>query len=72
MCELWYRPRASRYVNGRGASFEEVADVLGNSPAIVRKHYGKWSAARQSRIDDLMERVYIETEQAAPGKNMVQ
>jgi|SRR5579862_1353238 len=47
---------------GRGASFEDVADILGNSPAIVRKHYGKWSAARQSRIDDLMERVYIGTD----------
>jgi hypothetical protein len=42
-----------------GVSFEDVADVLGNSPEIVRKHYGKWSAAGQSRIDDLMERVYI-------------
>lgn len=30
---------------GRGASFEEVADILGNSPAIVGKHYGKWSPA---------------------------
>jgi integrase len=41
---------------GRGASFEEVADVLGNSPEIVRRHYGKWSVARQRRIDALMER----------------
>ena len=43
---------------GNGASFEEVADILGNSPEIVRKHYAKWSPARQSRIDDLMERVH--------------
>lgn len=28
---------------GNGASFEEVADILGNSPEIVRKHYAKWS-----------------------------
>jgi site-specific recombinase XerD len=49
---------------GRGSSFEEVADVLGNSPEIVRKHSGKWSAARQSRIDDLMERVYIGPEKS--------
>lgn len=48
---------------GRGASFEEVADILGNSPEIVRKHYGKWSIGRQNRIDDLMERVYITPEQ---------
>jgi site-specific recombinase XerD len=53
---------------GRGASFEEVADILGNSPEIVRKHYGKWSVARQSRIDELMERVYIRTDKMAPGK----
>jgi hypothetical protein len=32
-----------------------VADILGNSPAIVRKHYAKWSPARQKRIDDLMQ-----------------
>jgi integrase/recombinase XerC len=57
---------------GRGASFEEVADILGNSPEIVRKHYGKWSAARQSRIDDLMEQVYIGPERRVSGKTMVQ
>lgn len=44
---------------GRGASFEEVADILGNTPEIVRKHYGKWSVGRQKRIDELMERVYF-------------
>ena len=41
---------------GNGASFqlpsfEEMAEILGNSPEIVRKHYAKWSRARQSRID---------------------
>ena len=39
---------------GTGATFEEVADILGNSPAIVRKHYAKWSKARQNRIDQVM------------------
>ena len=43
---------------GQGASFEDVADVLGNSPEIVRKHYAKWSPARQTRIDELMELVH--------------
>jgi integrase len=27
----------------QGATFEQVADILGNSPAVVRKHCGKWS-----------------------------
>ena len=37
-----------------GASFEQVADILGNSPDVVRKHYGKWSLVRQANIDRLM------------------
>jgi site-specific recombinase XerD len=45
---------------GIGASFEEVADVLGNSPAIVRKHYAKWSTARQARIDNLMDQLWAQ------------
>jgi hypothetical protein len=32
-----------------GATEQEVADVLGNSAEIVRKHYAKWSQARQKR-----------------------
>ncbi len=40
---------------GAGGTEQEVADILGNSPAIVRKHYGKWSQARQERIDRLMQ-----------------
>ena len=39
----------------RGATFEDVADILGNSPGVVRKHYAKWSQARQNRIDNLMQ-----------------
>jgi len=45
---------------GAGASFEEVADILGNSPEIVRKHYAKWSTARQARIDNLMDQVWAQ------------
>jgi site-specific recombinase XerD len=40
---------------GMGGTEQEVADILGNSPEIVRKHYAKWSQARQKRIDDLMQ-----------------
>jgi hypothetical protein len=38
----------------QGATFEQIADILGNSPAVVRKHYGKWSKGRQDNIDRLM------------------
>jgi integrase len=42
----------------KGATCEDVADILGNSPNIVRKHYAKWSRAREERITGLMQSVY--------------
>lgn len=65
-----WQPSLATELLGRGASFEEGADVLGHSPEIVRKHYGKWLPARQSRIDDLMERV--EPDRPAAGETRIQ
>lgn len=45
----------------KGGTEQDVADILGISPAIVRKHYAKWSQARQRRITDLMRSVYSGT-----------
>ena len=56
---------------GSGATFEDVADILGNSPAIVRKHYGKWCPARQNRIDALMDSVVVGTIWARTKKTAV-
>ena len=41
-----------------GGTFEEAADILGDTEAIVRKHYAKWSAGRQARISDLLVRIW--------------
>jgi site-specific recombinase XerD len=41
-----------------GASLEDVAEILGNSPNIIRKHYAKWSRLRQERISSLMRSVF--------------
>ena len=49
-----FRHTVATRLLGGGASFEAVADILGNTPEIVRKHYGKWSRERQDRITDLM------------------
>jgi integrase/recombinase XerC len=46
---------------GVGASLQEVADVLGISPNIVREHYGKWSPERQQRISGLMRAAQLGT-----------
>ena len=44
-----------------GGTEQDVADILGISPAIVRKHYAKWSQARQWRITTLMQAVQFGT-----------
>jgi hypothetical protein len=41
----------------RGGTMADVADVLGISEHIARKHYAKWSAARQGRIATIMRAV---------------
>jgi site-specific recombinase XerD len=49
-----YRHTLATRLLEQGATFEQVADILGNSPEVVRKHYGKWSQGRQANIDRLM------------------
>ena len=49
-----YRHTLATRLLEQGATFEQVADILGNSPAVVRKHYGKWSKGRQVNIGRLM------------------
>ncbi len=42
----------------KGGTEQDVADVLGISAAIVRKHYAKWTPARQERISNLLQAVH--------------
>ena len=41
-----------------GANDQEVADILGNTPAIVRKHYAPWCPQRQERISALLAKAF--------------
>lgn len=41
-----------------GGSVEDAANILGNSPMIIRKHYAQWTTARQERISTLMQSVF--------------
>ena len=42
----------------KGASVEDVAAVLGNSPAIVQKYYSQWIKGRQDRLDDFLKKTW--------------
>jgi site-specific recombinase XerD len=41
-----------------GGTIEDAANILGDSPAIVRKHYAKWSREYQSRTIELFRRIH--------------
>jgi integrase len=53
-----FRHTLATEILSKGGSEQDVADVLGISPAIVRKHYAKWSQARQERISQIMQAVH--------------
>ena len=43
---------------GKGGSIEKVAGILGDSPAIVRRYYAKWTPEYQSLQDDLIRKIH--------------
>lgn len=49
-----YRHTLATRLLEQGATFEQVADILGNSPEVARRHYAKWAKGRQANIDRLM------------------
>jgi integrase len=57
-CSHRFRHTLATEVLEMGGTFEEAADILGDTEAIVRKHYAKWSVARQARISDLLARIW--------------
>ena len=57
-CSHRFRHTLVTEVLEMGGTFEEAADILGDSVAIIRKHYAKWSAGRQARITDLLARIW--------------
>jgi site-specific recombinase XerD len=43
---------------GKGGSIEELAGILGDSPAIVSRYYAKWTEPYQMRQDALMRKIH--------------
>ena len=52
-----FSPDSGNEVLELGGTLDGQADILGDSEAIVRKHYAKWSAGRQARISGLLARI---------------
>lgn len=52
-----FRHTLATDILAKGGTERDVADILGITETIVRKHYAKWANSRQERIDRLMESV---------------
>lgn len=53
-----FRHTLATEILAKGGTIEDVANILGDSPAIISKHYTKWSVAYQSRTVEIMRRVH--------------
>jgi predicted transcriptional regulator len=42
----------------KGITVEHVAQILGNTPQIVYKHYSPWIPSRQKALDDAVMSVW--------------
>jgi hypothetical protein len=55
----------------KGGTIEDAANILGDSPATIRKYYAKWSVAYQARTAEIMQRVHgtsmAQTENQTPS-----
>lgn len=49
---------ASEILGEGGTTVEDAANVLGDDPAIVRRHYAKWIPAIQSRQDSILRKIH--------------
>jgi hypothetical protein len=41
-----------------GGTIEDCANIPGDSPEIIRKHYAKWSPLYQRRTIEIMSRIH--------------
>ena len=44
----------------KGWTTEDVSDVLGSTPEIIRKHYAQWTDQRQERISSLAQDMWAD------------
>ena len=42
----------------KGGTIEDAANILGDSPATIRKHYAKWSTAYRARTIEVMQKIH--------------
>lgn len=55
-----FRHTFARIILQRGVSVRDVADLLGNSEQMVRKHYAAWIPERQERLTKILREAFAD------------
>jgi integrase len=55
-----FRHTFARIILQRGVSVRDVADLLGNSEQMVRKHYAAWIPERQARLTRILQEAFTD------------
>lgn len=53
-----FRHTFARILLQRGIKVEEVAELIGDTPDMVRRHYAQWATERQERLTAIMKAAY--------------
>jgi integrase len=48
----------------RGVPVEDVAELIGDSPEMVRRHYARWVPERQERLTSILREAYQKSQKA--------
>jgi integrase len=54
----------------RGVSVDDVAELIGDTPDMVRRHYARWVPERQERLTGLLKQAYEQSRQAKWRNNL--
>jgi site-specific recombinase XerD len=53
-----FRHSFARILLERGAGVEDVAQLLGDTPTVVLKHYSSWLPSRQNRLTAILKEAF--------------
>jgi site-specific recombinase XerD len=53
-----FRATFARILPQNGVEIQDVAELIGDTPAIVAKHYAKWVTVRQDRLRRILQEAF--------------
>lgn len=66
-----FRHTFTRLQLQRGVTVEDVAELIGDTPEVVRKHYARWVPQRQARLTNILKEAYQEAKKSKWRKQVV-